>query len=215
MPAGPPRCPGTWLRQAGELRFAPDRPWMPFEAEQWLDGDGVGFRWRARVRMAPLVRAHVVDAFEDGRGFLVARLFGVIPVARSRGPAADVGEAMRGLAELPWRPFAFREGPPFEWAAHGPGRLGAVFDDGRTRVAVEFEVDGEGRVVGVTAAARPRSAGNAVIETPWAGRFSEYREFDGVRLPTVAEVSWILPEGPFTYWRGRVTEFRVRPGAAS
>jgi hypothetical protein len=52
-------------------------------------------------------------------------------------------------------------------------------------------------------------AGKAVVETAWSGSFGEYRLFDRMRVPTVAEVSWNLPEGPFTYWRGRVTDFRV------
>lgn len=209
MPGGPIDCRGTWLRQVGEMRFAPARPWMPFEAEQWFEGSGIDFRWQARVRMGPLVRARVIDSFEHGRGFLVARVFGVIPVARARGPETDLGEAMRGLAELPWRPFAFRNGPPLAWEAHGSNRLGARFDDGRTRVAVEFEVDEDGCVRGMSVPKRPRGMGKTTVETPWSGRFSEYRVFDGLRVPTAGEVWWSLPEGPFTYWRGRVRELRV------
>jgi len=214
MPAGSIDCGGTWLRQIGEMRFAPDRPWMPFEAEQWFEGSGVDFRWRARVRMAPLVRASVVDSFEHGRGRLVARVFGVIPVARARGPETDRGEALRGLAELPWRPFAFRDGPPFAWEARGANRLGATFDDGGTRAGVEFDVDDEGRVRGMSVPKRPRGVGKVSVETPWAGRFSEYRVFEGLRVPTTAEVWWSLPEGQFTYWRGRVTVLRVLPRRA-
>ncbi len=211
MPGGAVECGGTWLRQVGEMRFAPDRPWLPFEAEQWFPGDGIDFRWRARVRMAPLLRATVVDAFEHGQGLLVARVLGLVPVARSRGPETDVGEAMRGLAELPWRPFAFREGPPFGWEARGASGLGATFDDGRTRVAVELEVDGDGCVRGVSVPGRPRGVGKATVATPWSGRFSEYRVLGGLRVPTAAEVSWTLPAGPFTYWRGRVTDLRLLP----
>jgi hypothetical protein len=107
MPEGTIACRGTWLRQEGEVRFAPNRPWLPLRAEQWFRGGGIDFRWEARVRMAPLVYAGVVDCFERGRGMLTARVLGIVPVARSWGPATDKGEAMRGLAELPWRPFAF------------------------------------------------------------------------------------------------------------
>jgi hypothetical protein len=211
LPEGPIDCRGIWLRQVGEMRFGPARAWSPFEAEQWLEGPGIDFRWRARVRMAPLVRASVVDSFEHGRGLLVARVLGLIPVVRSRGVDTDAGEAMRGLAELPWRPFAFREGPPFGWEARGASGLGATFDDGRTRVAVEFDVDGEGRVRGAAVPRRPRLVGRTTVETAWSGRFSEYRVLDGLRVPTAAEVSWALPEGPFTYWRGRVLELKVLP----
>ncbi len=191
------------------MRFAPNRPWLPFEAEQWFEGKGIDFRWHARVRVAPFVRAGVYDAFQNGSGTLTARVLGIIPVAQSRGPETDKGEALRGLAELPWRPFAFREGPGFTWDATAADKLRATFDDGRTRATVEFEVDAEGRVLGGTAASRPRVVGKSVVDTAWSGAFREYRMFDRLRVPTAAEATWHLPEGPFTYWRGRVIELRV------
>jgi hypothetical protein len=209
MPEGPVECKGIWLRQAGEMRFAPDRPWLPFKAEQWFEGRGVDFRWKAAVRMAPFVRASVVDAFQNGSGTLTARVLGAIPVARSRGPETDVGEALRGLAELPWRPFAFGEAQSVTWQATAPDKLRATFDDGRTKATIEYEVDAEGRVLGTAAASRPRVTGKSVVETAWSGAFREHRIFEGLQVPTVAEAAWHLPEGPFTYWRGRVVELRV------
>lgn len=209
MPGGTFECRGTWLRQEGEMRFAPDSPWLPFSAEQWFLGSGIDFRWQAWVRMAPLVHTRVVDSFEGGKGKLTARIFGLVPVARSRGTATDKGEALRGLAELPWRPFAFREGPFLTWETVETNKLRVAFDDGRTQAQIEFEVDGEGHVRGGGAASRPRMVGKSLVETPWSGTFGEYRMFDRVRVPTVAEAIWHLPEGPFTYWRGRIIEFRV------
>lgn len=209
MPEGSVECRGAWLRQRGEMRFASDRPWLPFEAEQWLEGSGVDFRWLAQVRMAPLVRARVIDSFEHGLGALTAKVFGIVPVVRARGPATDVAEALRGLAELPWRPFAFREAPRLHWEAARPDELRVTFDDGRTRAALVLEVDGEGRVLGASASSRPRLVGKSVQDTPWSGAFGEYRTFDRLRVPTTAEVTWHLPEGPFTYWRGRVVDLRV------
>ena len=209
MPDGPFACRGTWLRQVGEMRFAPDRPWLPFQAEQWFPGAGIEFKWQARIRMAALIRAHVVDSFEDGRGLLTARVLGFVPVARSRGPATDKGEAMRGLAELPWRPFAFRGAPCLTWDTVATDRLRVAFDDGTTKAAVEFEVDSTGQVLGGAAHSRPRMVGRTLVETAWSGSFGEYQRFDRVRIPTVAEVIWHPPEGPFTYGRGRITEFRV------
>jgi hypothetical protein len=209
MPHGEVACRGAWLRQTGELRFGPDRPWLPFDAEQSFDGPGIDFRWAARVRMAPLLHARVVDAFQGGAGSLVARVLGIIPVARASGPDTDLGEALRGLAELPWRPMAFARASHLAFTSPSPGRLGATFDDGRTRAAVEFEVADDGRVLSVTAPHRPRLVGKRVTATPWSGTFREYQELDGFRVPTAAEVTWHLPDGPFTYWRGRVTEFRL------
>jgi hypothetical protein len=47
---------------------------------------------------------------------------------------------------------------------------------------------------------RSRREGKTSVPTPWGGRFSDYRELGGIRVPTRAEVRWELPEGPFTYW---------------
>ena len=32
-----------------------------------------------------------------------------------------------------------------------------------------------------------------------------YAHIGAVRLPTRGEVRWILPDGPYTYWRGEIT----------
>ena len=209
MPEGPKQCRGTWLRQEGEMRFAPGKPWLPFRAEQSFPGNCIDFRWKAWVRVASVIPTRVVDAFEHGRGTLTATAFGFIPVARSRGPATDKGEAMRGLAELVWRPFVFGAAPSLTWESAGESILRIAFKNAHTRADVLFEVDARGEVQSVSAPGRPRIIGATVIETPWSGVFGNYRTFYGVRVPTRAEVSWSLPEGQFTYWRGRLTDFGV------
>jgi hypothetical protein len=211
MPDGPVETAGTWLRQRGEMRMDVDGPWMPFTAEQWFEGSGVDFRWRAWVRMGGLLPTLVVDSFERGRGGLTARVLGLVPVASSRGPETDRGEALRGLAELPWRPFAFRAGPPFTWKATATNTLRATFDDGETRASVDFQVDADGRAVGAVASSRPRLVGKSFVDTPWFATVSEYRTFGRLRVPSQAEAAWQLPRGPFTYWRGQVTDFKTFP----
>jgi hypothetical protein len=33
-----------------------------------------------------------------------------------------------------------------------------------------------------------------------------HEEKNGIRIPTACEVAWMLPDGPFTYFRGRIDE---------
>ena len=208
MPDGEIACRGTWIRQQGEIRLAPSRPWLPFEAEEWFEKRDVDFRWRAWVAMAPFVKARVVDSFDHGRGSLAVSLFGLVPIVRSQGAETDKGEALRGLAELPWHPFAFRPTPSLRWEAAAGDKLRGTYDDGKTQVTSEFEIDRDGRVLGGTAL-RPRLVGKTAVETTWSGIFGLYRNFGKLSIPTVGEATWQLPEGPLTYWRGRVTELRV------
>jgi hypothetical protein len=80
---------------------------------------------------------------------------------------------------------------------------------GSERVAVKLEFDDAGDIRRAYTDARPYLKGKTVVPTPWGGVFGGYRELGGIRLPTTAEVSWELPEGPFTYWRGEITSLKA------
>ncbi len=47
----------------------------------------------------------------------------------------------------------------------------------------------------------------------WGGSFGDYSVLGGIRIPTQAEARWELPDGPFVYWRGRITSLEVSPFA--
>lgn len=183
--------------------------WMPFTAEQWLSTTTVAFCWHARVKIAPLVTAVVEDAFEHRRGRLEAKLWGLISMADAKGPEIDRGEAQRYLAELPWNPLALRHNEELRYAVgeDGPVRVWAF--DPQTYVDLRF--DDRGDISGAFSRTRARDDG----VFPWEGRFSDYRELGGVRVPTRAEVRWHLPTGVFTYWRGEVTSMDWRSSDAS
>jgi Family of unknown function (DUF6544) len=209
MPDGPVQCREASLRQSGEIRLRADRPWLRLKAEQRFTAKGIDFRWRGRVRIATVLLLSVEDGFQAGHGLLGIRLFGIVPLSRFRGPQLDRGEALRGIAEMPWRPWGFAEQPGIAWTAAAGGKLRASYDDGATRCSAEFDVDAEGRVLACRAPDRPRTVRNESVDTPWSGTFADYAFFGGVRVPTRAEVAWHLPEGEFTYFRAEITGYRV------
>jgi hypothetical protein len=92
-----------------------------------------------------------------------------------------------------------------QFGRQAPGHISRRQDSRFGRV----QVDADGRELAVTAPNRPRLVGKSVVDTAWSGRVSEYQTFGRLRVPTVAEATWHLPEGPFTYWRGRVTDFKT------
>ncbi len=196
---------GVCLEQKGEMRLGDDKPWLPFTAEQWMDAATTAFCWHARVRMAPLVTAVVEDAFEDGRGRLDAKVWGVIPVAHARGLEVDRGEVQRYLAELPWNPMAFLHNPTLEFAEGSDGPVRVWCGDPDTYV--DFRFDEAGDIVGTFSRTRSRGEDGPL---PWEGRFGSYADFGGVRVPTQAEVLWHTQAGPAVYWHGEVTRLTWR-----
>ena len=194
--------------QVGEMQLKPGH-WLSFHAAQEMGVDHVELSWRARFRAAPLVSLRVRDWYRAGSGGLDVRLWGVFPIANFSGDDFARGEAMRYLAELPWAPQAIAINRALAWRELDESTVEVSTLVGRERVAVSLFFDGDGDIVAASAEARPRAVGKQVVDTPWGAVVGEYREFDGVRLPTTAEVSWFLPEGKFSYFRGTVIDWSV------
>jgi hypothetical protein len=203
----PPDALPTRVRftQEGEMQLKPGR-WMRFEARQEASAERVEFSWRARFPVAPLVALRVDDWFRAGDGALEVRLFGV-PLKRIRGGEVSKGEAMRYLAELPWVPHALVGNRELEWRQLDEATAEVATRLATGRAAMRLHFNDAGDIVAASASDRPRAVGNAVTPTPFAGEFSDYEVLEGVRIPTTAEVRWELEDGPFTYFRGRITSF--------
>jgi hypothetical protein len=202
--AGTPRR--LRLTQIGEMVRRPGDRRLQFSAVQEYAVDRVEFEWRAAFGPNRLVRLSVVDGYLEGVGWLTARVWGLIPVVRAAGPEVDRGEAMRYLAELPWVPHAIGSNPDLSWRALEDGSVEVSTLVGGRAASVRLSLDQKGLIRSATGI-RPRLAGKTTIETPFVGRFGDYVELGGIRIPRSAELSWELPEGPFTYWRGEVTSF--------
>jgi hypothetical protein len=196
------------VTQAGEMWLRPGGRPLRFDAVEEFAVDEVAFSWRARFPIVPLVSLRVLDGYAAGEGQLAARLFG-FPLLRGRGQATAEGEAMRYLAELSWVPQAMAVNRQLEWLELDRQTVEVATRVGTARVAVRLELDAEGDIVGASTDARPRPEGKRIVPRPWGGVFADYAVVRGIRIPRQAEVRWGLPEGRFTYWRGKVTSLEL------
>ena len=188
------------------MRAQPSDPWRPLTAQEVIGGHEPGFVWLARVRLAPLLYAHVLDCYVRGEGLLEVRLFGSLRVARAGGPQITKGELMRYLAELAWASHAMLHNRHLSWREIDATtvEVSAQTANGPAPVRLTFE---NGDIADIEADDRPRTVDGRTVPTRWCGHFFDYREIGGCRIPTGAVVSWILDGGPFECWRGRITAF--------
>jgi hypothetical protein len=191
------------LTQTGEMVQRPGGRTLDFTAIEELGVRTVEFEWRAAFGPNRLVRLSVVDRYREGEGLLTAKVWGLVPVVRSAGPETDRSEAMRYLAELPWVPHAMGSNPELSWRELDDGSVEVSTPAGGRIAGVVLWLDDAG-LIRTASGMRPRLAGKTSVETPFVGRFGDYVELGGIRVPGSGEVSWEFPEGPFTYWRGEV-----------
>jgi hypothetical protein len=195
-------------RERGEMRASPSARWIPFTAEQVIEARRSSFRWEARYQGGRMGLISVTDAYEEGHGRLVVKLGGVIPVQKVQGPEADRGELQRYLASIVLCPPMVLNHGSLDWTAVGPLSLRVRDRADPTGATVDVDISEEGRPLACRAD-RPRMVGKQTVLTPWSGSCAEFKEWEGLRAATQLDVSWRLPDGPFTYYRSEVVSFKV------
>ncbi|WP_254764360.1 DUF6920 family protein [Natrinema marinum] len=201
---GQPYTQTVRLRQRGEFRLGgADGSWKRLEATQHVTTRPPGFVWDATIAVAPLLSVRVVDLYARGEGLLRARLRSAIPVA-SAGPSPEMneGELVRYLAEAAWYPTALLPARGVEWEPiDDDDAARATLEHGGATASVVFHFDDRDEIERVTAE-RYRQEDESYA--PWTGRFGDYEDRDGRRVPTEAEVEWNLEDGDLSYWRASV-----------
>lgn len=203
LPVGKPPLASVQIEQLGQMLIN-DR-WRDFSAVEQLSARPPSFVWDARVRMAPLVYTLVRDAYIDGTASMGASLAGLFRVADERGgEALNAGALYRYLAEATWMPAALLPRYGVVWSPVDETRALATLRDADPTIALEFTFNGNGEPVRIFTPSRYRSAGGHFEPTPWQGRFGNYAERCGMRVPLDAEVSWQIAGSWQPWWRGRI-----------
>jgi len=196
------------ITERGEMRLSQDARWIPFTSEQVIESRRSSSRWEARYEGGTRGLITVTDAYEEGHGRLTVKLGGLIPVQSLRGPEVDKGELQRYLASILLCPPILLNHPTLDWTASGPLLLRVVDRVDPTGATLEIDLNVDGRPLACRAD-RPRAVGKKTVLTPWSGSCPDFKEWEGMRVAAQLEVSWHLPDGPFTYYRSEVVSFSV------
>jgi hypothetical protein len=205
---GQPLIRSARIEHRGDFRMALDASWEPFASVQHFTVHRPGFVWDARIRMAPLVDVRVRDSYVDGHGGMLARALGVITVVdQSATPHIDAGSLHRYLLESAWFPTALLPSQGVRWEAIDDRSARATLTDAGISVSMDAHFGERGEIVRVEAE-RLRDVDGAGVPTPFVARVGRYERIDGMMIPTQGAVEWILPEGVWQFWRGRIASAR-------
>lgn len=203
---GQPMVAEVHLRHSGTFNMSEDADrWKSFTSDQMVVAQRPGFDWNGRIAMLPGLPVRVHDAYIAGDGLLHASLLGLVSLAKVQG-AGDMAasELMRFFAEATWYPTALLPTQGVRWEPVDHHRASATLIEGNISVTMLFTFNESGLIETVRAEARGRMLQGTLLPTPWEGRFWNYSERDGMRVPLDGEVAWLLPAGPKPYWRGHL-----------
>jgi hypothetical protein len=163
--------------------------WLPFTAEQTVDGRS--FAWRARVGWGSLTPLRVTDRYSNAAGSTEGRLLGRVTVFR----AADVNTARSAAARAAIESVVFA--PPsvlprrgVTWLAETGNVIVARFDLPPERPEVRLRIDEHGAIRTVSALRWGNAGESAFQYIPFGGYVHAERRFGDLVLPSSLSVGW-------------------------
>ena len=199
------------LTQRGTLRTGvTSSRWLPFEAEHVVIPSSTRFEWNARVRLAPMLRLHVRDALVDGKGSGAVKLMSFTVSAAADTPEMNSGSLHRYLAEAVWYPTALLPTAALTWTAIDDARALATLTSHGLTESLEFRFADTGEVTGIYTPARWGKFAEGYRQVPWEGHFRDYRDRNGVVVPTEGDVGWYAQGEWHAVWRGSITAYEAR-----
>lgn len=202
---GTPHVHRVWLSQQSEMRLSPEKErWSSASSEQVFDADDPAFIWQ--VKMGPFSIIKGKDVFENGKGKMNIRLFGLIPVVNEAGPKIDEGSIQRFLGEIAWFPQAALK-PYISWEQVDAHTAKAVIESHGTRGEGTFFFNSEGDFIRFSAL---RFKGNEADaeRKEWVITAHAHDSFSGIRMPSELEATWKLEEGDWTWLKMEIKAVR-------
>ena len=204
--------PRTWSLRAhfvGRFRRGPDQPWLPLDAWQYNSSVEVARLFRMRLTVGRLLPMWGWDTYRAGRGRMLGKALGLVPVADGAGPEFDVGELTTWLDDAVLLAPGMLLHPRTTWRALDEDAFGvSVSDAGRT-VSAEVLLDRAGRPRDFRTTDRWIDLPGGLVRAPWSTPVDGWVEVAGRPRPTSAAAVWQLPEGPFTYGEMTLADLRL------
>ena len=192
------------LKQIGRIRSKPDGRWMAMSAEQFITADKPGFIWSAVIDAGYLIKLNGRDKYMGGKGNMLIKALGLVPIADSSGNEIDQSAMMRYLAEIIWLPTAALNNY-IQWEYVNETTARATMNYANENVTGLFFFDRDGDIRGFEGKRYGNFEGHFSLET-WSIRIVEYKVFTTLRIGNKCEVTWKLKQGDFTWLQLEVTD---------
>jgi hypothetical protein len=179
------------FKQSMRMKTKPEQSkWYSATAEQLTTVKPPAFNWNVKVDILPFVEMTGRDKFVEGKGEMLIKLNSFFTVVDAAGEKIDEGALQRYLGEIVWVP-AFALSPFIEWEAiNDHSAKGTLSYKGTTGSGI-FYFNNDGNFSKFVAM---RFKGNEpnTKRYEWIMRAKDYNTFDGIRIPTELEATWIL-----------------------
>ncbi len=203
---GKERISTMYFKQSGLMKLKPNqKKWTKAEAEQYVTMDNPGFYWSVKLSMLPFVNVVGRDFFMDAQGRMQIKVASLIPVINIEdNEKVDQSTLQRYLMELMWYPSAAIS-PYVTWKGIDDYSAKAIMTYKGISGSAKFYFDEKGNLIKCSALRYKDGDKNSQL-LECIGEVKENEIIDGVKIPTKVDVSWMLDEGVFTWYKIEISD---------
>lgn len=187
---GQPYISYVRLTHDGLFKTKENKDWVKIEGEQYFTTEKPGFIWKGKTSMFT-----ARDMYIANKGRLVVSLFSLFNIVNGQGENYNQGELLRWLGESVWFPTNLLPGKNLQWTAIDNLSAKLSFNCNGLSIFYIVKFNNTGEIVQFET---KRYMDKENLET-WIGKSTEYKEINGIVVPTTIEAVWKLEKGDFSY----------------
>jgi hypothetical protein len=194
------------IEMEGRIRSRPEDKWMVFNSVQYnfFDHPSRIFYIKASKMGIPAVGLHL---YKDETAIMVIKLAGLFKVVDARGPEMDQGETVTVFNDMCCMAPATLIDRNIKWEIIDPYTVKAIFTNGHITVSATLFFNENGELLNFISNDRFETADGKVYKNyPWSTPIKDYREMNGLMLPSFASTIYQRPEGDFCYGEFAIKE---------
>lgn len=205
---GQPNIRYAILKQNAQFRHSVESPWFDVVATEYVSGMEPGFVWDAVLRHSRLFWRTAKLGYHEGRGSGHIKLYGAISLQDVEGEETDASMLFRFLCELIWLPTGLLPTRTLQWQAVDASTARAIITDEETSVQALVHVNDIGQIDRIVTTDKYRDLKSGFEQHQFTMQCREYREVEGVMIPTEVDFVWNMPYGDFEYGKFKLDDVR-------
>lgn len=184
------------LTHGGYFKTGSGKDWVKIQGEQYFTAENPGFLWKGKTTLFT-----AIDKYIKNEGALTVRLLSIFRIVNSRGEKINQGELLRWLGESVWFPTNLLPSEKLQWLPIDDSSAKLIYrhNDMEVFYIVTFNEKDE-----ITQMETERYM-NENFES-WVGTLKNYKEINGILIPTEIEALWKLDKGDYPYANFKINE---------
>ncbi len=183
----------------GKIRSKPEDDWMNLTSEQYNFYDQPTRLFYIEARKMG-IKAKGIHIYKDEKAIMLIKILGLFTVADAKGPEMDQGETVTVLNDMCFLAPATLIYTNIKWHEIDSLTVNATYTNKNITISANLLFNEKGELINFKSNDRFESTdGKKYKYYPWSTPAGEYKDYNGIKRPSMVSTIYHKPKGDFCY----------------